>query len=208
MKSKDELTKDFGVTKEVAEEVTDVVVKRGRGRPKGTGGNKRDDLSWSRNENVKPGDMGRYIRHALASWDLPPIDISDARQVEERIVWYFNHCAVDEIKPSVSGMCGALGVDRRTFYQWGQGDIRAATHSDLIKKAYQMLETMWEDWMLNGKVNPVVGIFLGKNHFAYTDKQDVVITPNNPLGNTGSEDEIKQRYIESVVVDELPEAED
>lgn len=56
-----------------------------RGRPKGTGGNKRKDLSWSGNKELKPGDNSRYIRHALASWDLPPIDISDDAQVAERL---------------------------------------------------------------------------------------------------------------------------
>lgn len=185
-------------------EVGEKVVKRGR--PKGSGGNERKDLSWSGNENVKPGDMGRYLRHALASWDLPAIDISDEKQVEERIIWYFNHCMEDDIKPTVTGMCNALGVDRKTFYQWGQGDYRKSTHSPIIKKAYKILEEMWEDWMANGKVNPVVGIFLGKNHFGYADKQDIVVTPNNPLGDAQNEEEIRQRYIDSVVVDELPES--
>jgi hypothetical protein len=32
--------------------------------------------------------------------------------------------------------------------------------------------------MLNGKINPVSGIFLGKNNFQYVDKQDFVVTPN------------------------------
>ena len=29
--------------------------------------------------------------------------------------------------------------------------------------------------MQNGKINPVSGIFLGKNHFGYQDKTDVVV---------------------------------
>lgn len=68
-------------------ELTDIgqqVAKRGR--PKGSGGNERKDLSWNGNENLLPGDRGRYLRHALASWDLPVIDISDEKQVEERII--------------------------------------------------------------------------------------------------------------------------
>ena len=184
------------------EEVAKEVVKRGRGRPKGTGGNKRPDLSWSGNQNLKPGDTGRFLRHALDGWDLPVIDISDEKQVEERLLWYFNSCVEDDVRPTVTGMCRSLGIDRKTLYQWGQGDYRAETHSLLIKKAYNLLEEMWESWMVNGKVNPVVGIFLGKNHFGYKDQQDVVVTPNNPLGEARTEEEIKQRYMESVVVDE------
>ena len=182
-------------------EIGEEVVKRGRGRPKGTGGNKRKDLSWSGNENLKPGDTGRYLRHALSSWDLPVIDISDEKQVEARLQWYFNSCIEDDVKPTVTGMCRSLGINRKTLYRWGQGELREETHSLLIKKAYEMLEEMWETWMLNGKINPVVGIFLGKNHFGYADKQDIVVTPNNPLGAMGSESEIQQRYLESVAED-------
>ena len=182
-------------------EIGEEVVKRGRGRPKGTGGNKRKDLSWSGNENLKPGDTGRYLRHALSSWDLPVIDISDEKQVEARLQWYFNSCIEDDVKPTVTGMCRSLGINRKTLYQWGQGECRESTHTPLIKKAYEMLEEMWETWMLNGKINPVVGIFLGKNHFGYADKQDIVVTPNNPLGAMGSESEIQQRYIESIAED-------
>jgi hypothetical protein len=32
--------------------------------------------------------------------------------------------------------------------------------------------------MMNGKINPVSGIFLGKNLWGYTDKQEYVLTPN------------------------------
>jgi hypothetical protein len=32
--------------------------------------------------------------------------------------------------------------------------------------------------MMNGKINPVSGIFLGKNNFGYQDKQEYVLTPN------------------------------
>jgi hypothetical protein len=186
-------------------ELTDVgkeVAKRGR--PKGTGGNKRKDLSWSGNQNLRPGDMGRYLRHALAAWDLPPIDISDEKQVEERIIWYFNHCIEDDMKPTVSGICSALGVNRQTFYQWGIGECRKSTHTGLVKKAREILENLWESWMMDGKINPVVGIFLGKNHFGYADKQDIIVTPNNPLGDARDPEEVRQRYLDSVVVDELP----
>ena len=174
-----------------------------RGRPKGSGGNERKDMSWSGNENLLAGDRSRYLRHALASWDLPVIDISDEKQVEERIIWYFNHCMKDDIKPTVTGICNALGINRRTFYTWEIGEYREGTHSRLIKKARAVLEEMWEDWMVDGKINPVVGIFLGKNHFGYADKQDIVVTPNNPLGDAKDPEEVRQRYLDSVVVDEF-----
>jgi hypothetical protein len=66
-----------------------------------------------------------------------------------------------------------------------------------------VLEELWEDYMLNGKVNPVAGIFLGKNLFQYKDQQEYVVTPN-----TGSiPDAIDAATLESKYA-ELPDSED
>lgn len=160
-------------------------------------GERRGEIS----ENMKPGDRGRYVRHALASWNLPDIDISDEKAVEERIMWYFNHCVEDDMKPTLAGMCNALGIDRKTLYEWSVGNYRKDTHYPTIKKAKNLLEELYEGWMVDGKVNPVVGIFLGKNHFGYTDKQDIEITPKNPLGEGENPKEIAERYANDVVSD-------
>ncbi len=128
-------------------------------------------------DSIEQGTNARFIRHALVGMNLPPIDISDEKQVEERIFWYFNHCIEDDMKPTVNGLCNSLGVSRDTIWQWKNGNYRGATHSDVIKKAYGFLEEMWESYMLNGKINPVSGIFLGKNMFGYRDQQDVVVSP-------------------------------
>ena len=60
------------------------------------------------------------------------------------------------MKPSVAGMATALGVDRRTLWEWKTGGRRETTSglADTIKKGYQICELLWNDYMLNGKVNP------------------------------------------------------
>ena len=49
--------------------------------------------------------------------------------------------------------------------------------------------------MNSGKINPVSGIFLGKNNFGYQDKTEYVLTPNTNSDNDYSADEIRERYI-------------
>lgn len=150
------------------------------------------------NENLKPGDTSRYLRFALDCYGLPPLDISDPVAVEERINWYFEHCIENDIKPGVAGLCGALGIDRNTFYQWTAGINREGTHKSVAKRAHLTLEQLMEQYMLNGKINPVSGIFLMKNHFGYQDKQEVVVAPKNGLEVTDQK-QLEQRYIEDVV---------
>lgn len=159
----------------------------------------RQDMANYGQEYVEPGDNSKYIRHALATLDLPPIDIADPKQVSDRIDWYFDHCANNEMKPTVTGFCNALGVHKDTIRSWHTGEYRANTHQAIIVKAYKVLEELWEDYMLNGKINPVSGIFLGKNQWSgYTDKQEFVLTPNQNQVTPEDVAAIESKY------DELP----
>lgn len=164
--------------------VTDVVKRRKRNRP---------DLDKFGEEHTEPGDNARYLRYAMASLNLPPIDISDPKQVESRINEYFNYCIDNDRKPNMVGMANWLGVDRDTLNSWKRGEYRGSTHSDVIKRAVGMLEELWVDYMQNGKANPASLIFLGKNMFGYKDTQDVIVTPNNPLGSENSAEEAQKR---------------
>lgn len=160
----------------------------------------RPDLQNFGEEYVEPGDNARYLRHALVSLDLPPIDISDPKQVESRIREYFNYCIDNDRKPNMIGLANWLGVSRETVNTWKRGEYRSETHSDVIKKALDVLEELWMDYMLNGKANPASLIFLGKNLWQYKDQTDVVVTPNNPLESADAET-ARKKY-----ADALPES--
>ena len=95
----------------------EIVEKRGRGRPKGTGGNSRPDKTVQ----LDPGDNRKYIMHDLRMWDWPAVDMTRPKDVSERIGQYFQICAEDDMKPSVAGMALAFGIDRRTMWKWVNG---------------------------------------------------------------------------------------
>ena len=167
-------------------------VKRGRGRPRLSEEEKQrsKELSEQRHklkkelslstlgQELSPGDNARYLAHAMTILEQPPIDRTNPGEVEDRIRWYFGHCVNNDMKPTVSGMCNAIGIHRDTLHTWKTGEARKGTHQEVVLRAYRVLEELWEDYMLNGKVNPVAGIFLGKNLFNYSDKQEYVVTPN------------------------------
>ena len=183
--------KNIGVSDE---QITEVVKKK-------RGAKWVQDLTSEGGELSQPGDNSRYLRYALASWDLPPIDISDPHQVEKRLSEYFHFCFENDRKPQVVGMCNWLGISRDTLNMWLRGETRAATHTDIIKRAYGILEEMWADFMQNGKINPASGIFLSKNWFNYKDVADVVVTPNNPLQDMDAE-QARKRITESIPMDD------
>ena len=167
---------------------TIVKEKRHRNRP---------DLQNFGAEFAEPGDNARFLRMALTSWDLPPIDISDPKQVEDRIKLYFEHCIENDRKPNIVGMANWLGVCRDTLNSWKRGEFRSETHEAVIKKAFSLLEEEWVDYMLNGKVNPAAGIFIGKNHLQYTDTQQIVVSPQSPYDQEDPES-VRNKYIEGM----------
>lgn len=162
------------------------ITKRTRNRP---------DLAKFGEENTQPGDNARYLRWARLPFSLPPIDISDPVQVENRLNEYFNACIENDMKPNMVGMANWLGIDRTTLASWKRGEYRDSTHSHVIKKAITLLENLWVDYMQNGKINPASGIFLAKNMFGYKDTQDVILTPNTQLSDVPA-DEIVNKYKE------------
>lgn len=169
--------------------------------------------------NLEPGDNAKFISVALQINNLPDIDINDVEQVRQRINDYFALTAAADLKPAVSGLAMALGIDRRGL--WGIVNDRAPggkpgqkprnicpACTNAIKKAYKNMEFLWENYMSAGKINPVSGIFLGKNNYGYVDKVDHVITPGVQSSDFAADD-IASRYLtDSDPAPTLPEGSD
>ena len=160
----------------------DEPIKRPTGRPRK---NPKPDTTSSKlrttsfgQDLAEPGDNSKYLGHALTIARMPLVDLNDIEAVKERIDWYFEHCFHNDMKPTVSGFCNALKISRQALLQWKNGTYRKETHQAVILEAYSLMEELWENYMQNGKINPVSGIFLGKNNYGYADKQEYVLTPN------------------------------
>lgn len=166
----------------------DEIVKRGPGRPRkhpkpdaGTAITKpKKPLPPTAfgQDMCEPGDNSKFLGVALTVSRMPLVDLNDIHAVEERIDWYFDLCFANDMKPTVSGFCNALKINRSTLLMWRNGTFRADTHQAVILEKYALMEELWENYMQNGKINPVSGIFLGKNNYGYADKQEYVLTPN------------------------------
>ena len=165
---------------------------------------KRPNSSKNRSVQTEPGDNTKYLSHNLQIAQLPSIDTADPKQVEQRIFEYFSICTVNDMKPSMAGMALAIGVDRATLWSWSVGNTRSDTHYNTIKKAVQMLDSQMVDYMQNGKINPVSGIFLMKNNFGYKDQQEVVVKPEAPLGEQTSAEELRNKYIKGLPEESTP----
>lgn len=159
--------------------------------------------NWSGGRvDIDSSDNTKYLMQGLRIANLPKIDLHDPEQVQNRVNEYYTIVAENDMKPTVAGLANALGMDRQTLWEIRSGHYRFGKvpygipegSSDRIKKAYKIMEELWENYMQNGKINPVSGIFLGKNHFGYQDKQDIVVTPKQPENDFNAAD-IASRYM-------------
>ena len=152
--------------------------------------------------NLADGDNSKYLAVSMKLMNLPDIDLKDPEQVIDRLNEYFQIHADNDMKPTVAGMGLALGLDRRRLWEIRTGNLKGGNSEydlptmtlDAIKKAYKLMENLWENYMQNGKINPVSGIFLGKNNFGYQDKTEYVVTPNTNSDSDYSTDDIRKRY--------------
>ena len=152
---------------------------------------------------TEPGDNAKYIGVSMQLFNMSPVDLKQPEQVQERLAEYFQIHFDADLKPTVAGMAMALGVNRRRLWEIRSGaKMGGTTDYDLptptlvaIKKAYDFMENLWENYMQNGKINPVSGIFLGKNNFGYQDKTEYVLTPNSHNDSDYNAEDIKKRYL-------------
>lgn len=155
--------------------------------------------------NLSPGDNTKILEVNIALLNFPDIDMKDVKQVKQRLNDYFMLYAQADLKPTVVGMAIALNGHSR---QWlwalthdrpvgGTGNMVSLPPevADTIKKAYFLMENQWETYMNSGKINPVSGIFLGKNNFGYQDKTEYVLTPNTQQDNDYDAEDIRKRYL-------------
>ena len=152
---------------------------------------------------VDPGDNTKIVQTNMRFFDMPKIDLHDSEAVRERLGEYFQIYAEADLKPTVAGMACALGVNRQRLWEIktgaavggvGKQHLPEAT-LDLIKKAYEILEMSMENYASSGKVNPVISIFMMKNHFGYQDKTEYVLTPNQKTENDYDAEDIRKRYL-------------
>ena len=180
-------------TPDVIDSGVEIVKKKPRGISKDMA-----DGKWLQTE---PGDNTRIVMTNMKFFDMPKVDLHDPEAVRVRLGEYFQIYGEADLKPTVAGMGMALGLDRRRLWEIKTGSYTSSTPKlpseveDLIKKAYEILETTMENYATSGKINPVMSIFMMKNHFGYQDKTEYVLTPNQKQESDYDADEISKRYL-------------
>lgn len=169
------------------------VVEKKRRASNGTG-----QASLTKNLNAKPDEISAAIAKAAEAMAMPTVQSDE--ECRQRISEYFAWCAKHASVPLWEELALYLGVVRETLWRWSQGQGCSAERRNIVKKAKEALATIDAGLAAKGKIQPVVYIFRAKNFFDMKDQNEVVLTPNNPLG-----EQVDQKALEAKIADVIVE---
>ena len=151
------------------------------------------------NNSAKREEISQIIHESYRFFNLPIVKSDE--ECAERLYWYFTLCNEEGQLPTVEDMCLALGTTRTTVWRWENGEQCSPTRSNMIKKAKEILAGIDAKLVSQGKIPQITYIFRAKNFFGLSDKQEIVVTPNQPLGSDSDPNELAKRIENSIVAE-------
>ena len=150
-------------------------------------------ITKDNNPKLPDGYNTRNIEFMMAIMPEEELDPNDVEEMKRRFLRYLKLCAEYDHKVGNLAAYSAIGITKGQAYDWERSKVNPERAS-FIKKVRQICGTYRETLMADGKVNPVTGIFWQKNYDEFRDMTEVVVTPNNPLGEEPNLKLIEERY--------------
>lgn len=147
-----------------------------------------------------PSDLTQAILNATRYIKAEPCKSDE--EMAERINQYFAECAEHSIIPKWETLALALGISRQAAWMMTVGQLGSPTRQRMMQRAKDILSAIDAELVQTGKVNPVVYIFRAKNFYDMRDQQDVVITPNQPLGEQQTTEQLTEKYSTLIELDD------
>ena len=139
-------------------------------------------------ENLQNTDNVNFTLHNLDIVAMPPIDarLCSEEKLQKRCFEYLEICMRNDMKPSLAGLALAINVTRQTLINYITGASQIPKENEaVLRKFSAFLNALLEDYIQNGKMNPVSAIFIAKNNFGYKDAQEYIV--NNATQETSPE---------------------
>ena len=152
--------------------------------------------------HTQPGDNAKYagVLATILRWG--PVDKSDVDALEKRFWNFVDYCMEHDVKVTNQVTYLAMGITKDDVYNWENDRSRSSAHCELIKKVKSFCAAYREMLGADGRLNPVTLVWWQKNYDGLVDRQEVVLTPNNPLGTITDQKQLEERIAGSVVVEE------
>ena len=127
--------------------------------------------SYMEQPNVKAFNK-KFYKQALIG---RPLTWNSVEELEEQLMEYFKLCDETATIPTITAIATWLHCSRELIYRHAN-DENSPFH-DTLKNVINICHTSLENGAVDGKVNSVVYIFMGKNYFDLEDSKNITVTP-------------------------------
>ena len=144
------------------------------------------------------------LRDLICADERPSCRKNDLSVIKERTSEYIQSRIREQRLPTVEGWAVALGIGRRTLYDWLR-DTRDKETYVFLRQVHDTFSDMHTTAAMGGITNPVSWIFYSKNMFGFVDKTNLSISPEreNLLGENVDQKMLEEKYAD-IVVEETP----
>lgn len=149
------------------------------------------------------GVAKQLLQETLTAYRMPKV--KDDEELAQRFDDYFRMCASTGQIPTVEEMCLCTGYAQSTIWDFETGRRKgfSSATAEIIRKSKDFLQTFDAKLVVSGQLNFLTYCFRAKNYYGMIEKSEVVLTPNNPLGDVPD-----QKQLEAKLADIVLEAED
>lgn len=162
---------------------------------RGNGYNNKSRQAYMSKPNVKEFNR-EMVKQAMRG---RPCRFNNIEEVENGIVDYFTLCDRTDTVPTITGIATWLHCSRDTIYSHANNPN--SIFSDVFKNAINTCHLSLENGAVDGSVNSVVYIFMGKNYFNLEDSKNITVTPatSNSTNSQETMDAIQKQIEEENV---------
>ncbi|MDD4370958.1 MAG: hypothetical protein PHD56_07790 [Anaerostipes sp.] len=160
-------------------------------KPKRKSNGKNSPVIGSNGVTATQEELNDLTRVSIEIWNMEPINIREPEAVKKRIEEYLNHCIDKGFRPGNMGMYTAIGMSKQGIDLFIKRNPKHPS-VPIIQKGKQLMSMYRELLMVNGKVNPVTGIFWQKNYDGLKDVQEIGLSAKNTLEAEKTPSEIMQ----------------
>lgn len=143
-------------------------------------------------------EINRTSQFSMKLVGLPKVNYKNPQEIDDRCKLYMELCGQYGRRPFIEGLVGALGCHRQSFWDWSK---EQSPRGEIVRKWKQAILIQLESWNVEGKINPVSGIFLLKNIGGYTDTYQLESSTQIGLKPSKSPEEIAREIEEDIPID-------
>ena len=164
----------------------------------------RNNYLQNAGADATPEEINDLIQAALDVFQARTPDLHNPEEVRNAIVNYFTSCQRNHTRPGNLGLYAALGMSRQDYNDVIRGKNKSKVSPDcidILKKAVIAIGQYREGLALEGKINPVTYIFMGKNYDGLQDQTQIEVTAQPGPAASMTPEEIARQIEKDIPID-------